>query len=346
MPSVNLLMTGAGAPGAPGIIQCLKKAEWINLLVGDADENAVGRYLHPNFVLLPKASDPAFLPRVFEICLDKKIDLILPLVTRELFPFAAAKKEFAARGIQVLVSDEEPLGLANNKAACYQFLKSKNIAVPAFEVVHSVGAFESAAKALGFPKQSFCFKPAVSNGSRGFRIVQDHLDEADLLFHQKPYQTFISYENALRVLSQKAFPDLLVTAYLPGDEYSVDCIAENGKAAIVVPRLRKKMVNGISIQGEFIEDQAIIQYCRDIIQAIGLHGNIGIQLKKNQNDEPLLLEINPRVQGTIVAGLGANINLPLLAVQQEIGIPIEPSRIDIRWGTKFWRYWSEVYTNV
>jgi phosphoesterase RecJ-like protein len=28
--TINVLMTGAGAPGAPGIIECLKQASWIN----------------------------------------------------------------------------------------------------------------------------------------------------------------------------------------------------------------------------------------------------------------------------------------------------------------------------
>jgi len=49
------------------------------------------------------------------------------------------------------------------------------------------------------------------------------------------------------------------------------------------------------------------------------------------------------VQGTIVAGLGAGINLPLLAVKQEMGIPIDIPEMQPAWGTSFTRYWSEVY---
>ena len=45
----------------------------------------------------------------------------------------------------------------------------------------------------------------------------------------------------------------------------------------------------------------------------------------------------------MVTGLGAGINLPLLAVQRELGMAIEPNKKDIRWGTSFMRYWKKVY---
>ena len=57
----------------------------------------------------------------------------------------------------------------------------------------------------------------------------------------------------------------------------------------------------------------------------------------------MIIEINPRVQGTIVAGLGAGVNLPLLAVKQELNLPISEEELQVKWGTKFSRYWNEVF---
>ena len=98
-----------------------------------------------------------------------------------------------------------------------------------------------------------------------------------------------------------------------------------------------------SQQGEFVQDEFIIEHCRRILQALQLHGNIGIQVKRNAAGEALLLEINPRVQGTIVAGLGAGINLPLLAVKQALDLPTAQDELQVKWGTKFSRYWTEVF---
>lgn len=336
-------MTGGGAPGAPGIIKCLLQADWINLLVGDADEEATGRYLHPAFVQLPKATEEHYIKEVLRVCRQHDIQVILPLVTRELFPLSKAKDDFAAQGLKVMVSSYEAIERANNKAACYQFLQQQGIPVQRFHIANTTEDFIHAAYELGHPQQDFCFKPSVSNGSRGFRIVSDSIDESSQLFDQKPYNTYIAYPIALSILSAKPFPQLLVTEHLPGEEYSVDCLAQEGKAHLVVPRLRTRMVNGISVKGTFVKDEAIIEYCTRIIEAIGLHGNIGIQVKKRASGEPLLLEINPRVQGTIVAGLGAGVNLPLLAIRQELGMRIEQHELDVRWGTQFSRYWTEIF---
>ena len=123
----------------------------------------------------------------------------------------------------------------------------------------------------------------------------------------------------------------------------MDCLAFHGEARLILPRLRKKMVNGISVQGEFVQDEFIIEHCRRILKALQLHGNIGIQVKRKAAGEALLLEINPRVQGTIVAGLGAGINLPLLAVKQALDLPTAQDELQVKWGTKFSRYWTEVF---
>lgn len=342
-PKIKILMTGAGAPGAAGIIRCLLSAEWVDLTIADADSEAVGRYLHPQFVSIPPASDPGFTEALLDICRQLQIQLLLPLVTRELFHLSVHRKRFLELGTRVLVSSAEAIGIANNKSLCYHYLAGKGIPVPRFRVVHDTESFIHAAFELGHPQRSFCFKPSVSNGSRGFRIVSDSINESELLFNQKPYQTYITYPHALKILSSQAFPELLVSEYLPGEEYSVDCLAHEGRMILAVPRIRTKMINGISVQGRFVHDEAIIHYCKQIIETIGLHGNIGIQVKRSETGEPLLLEINPRVQGTIVAGLGAGVNLPLLAVKQELDLTIAEEELAVKWGTRFSRYWSEIF---
>ena len=340
---VTILMTGAGAPGAAGILRCLKAGTGFDIVLADADPNAVGRWLHPEFELIPFAQDINFINQLLEVCTRRKIRILLPLVTKELVLLARHKKEFEDIGTSVLVSKVDSLEIANNKTRLYQFLEWREIALPKYRIVERADQFEKAVEELGFPKKTVCFKPSVSNGSRGFRIVANDRDEHDLLFNEKPNSTYISLEDAMRILALKPFPELLVSEYLPGEEYSVDCLASHGAVKLVLPRLRNKMINGISVQGEFVHDQEIISYCSSIIKALQLHGNIGIQVKRSETGSFLLLEINPRVQGTIVAGIGAGINLPLLAVKQELQMPVAEEELRVKWGTKFSRFWNEVF---
>lgn len=336
-------MTGAGAPGAAGIFKCLVQDEHINIVGADANENAVGRYLVGEFETIPRADAEGFIDSLLSICRRRSIHALLPLVTRELIPLSNRMDDFAAIGTRVLTMPVEVLQIANDKSRLYEFLNELGIALPAFRIVRTVDDFEKAVAWLGYPAKPVCFKPSRSNGSRGFRIISKNIDAAQLLFEEKPNSTFMTYEDAIRILQLKPFPELLVSAFLPGDEFSVDCLADDGKAVLVVPRLREKMINGISVEGRFVNDTVIIDYCRLIIDALGLDGNVGIQLRRDEEGRPLLLEINPRLQGTTSACLGAGINLPLLGIRQALGMPILPEELQVKWGTRFSRYWNEVF---
>ncbi len=339
----KLLMTGGGAPGAPGILKCLKKSDELDITLCDANPNATGRFLNDKFFTVPKADEKNFIEVILSESIKRNIEVIVPLVTRELFHFARHKEEFRAKGIAVLVSDQGALETANNKSSLYEFLKKKNIPVPAFRVVKNIDEFKTAVRDLGYPNKKVCFKPSVSNGSRGFRVIDESVDAYTLLFNYKPNSTYIGYDEIVEILSSQTFPELLVSEYLPGEEYSIDCLADNGKCLIAVPRLRSKMNNGISVEGEFIRNERVIDYSKKIIEAIGLDGNIGIQVKGSNSGELLILEINPRLQGTVVAALGAGVNLPLLAVKKALKMKIEPDEMKVRWGTKFSRYYEEVF---
>ncbi|HVE61179.1 MAG TPA: hypothetical protein VNA26_05140, partial [Chitinophagaceae bacterium] len=104
--SVNILMTGAGAPGAAGIIKCLQQ-NWINLTVADADTIAIGKFLNKDFVQIPKATDNSFIEDLLVVCQKKDIQIILPLVTKELLTLAVNKQVFEKAAIEILISSKE-----------------------------------------------------------------------------------------------------------------------------------------------------------------------------------------------------------------------------------------------
>lgn len=336
-------MTGGGAPGAPGILKCLQSNPLFHIITADANPEAVGRYLNAEFEKVPFASDENFIDVLLHICRKRNIHIVLPLVTKELVRLSQRKNDFDLAGTKLLVSETEGLEIANNKSRLYQFLEWRGIKVPAYRIVESVDQFTDAIKELGYPNRAVCFKPSISNGSRGFRILDPKVNEYDLLFNQKPGNCYMQLSEAVRVLSSQTFPELLVSEFLPGEEFSVDCLANHGEPKLVFPRVRRKMVNGISVEGQFVKNKEVIDYCSQIISALKLHGNIGIQVRRSGEGQCLILEINPRVQGTVVAALGAGVNLPALAIKQELGLSIHDGEMDLTWGTKFSRFWNEVF---
>lgn len=334
-------MTGAGAPGGPGIIKALKQGT-VDLYTGDCNPVASGRFLSEKFIELPKAGSNEFIPFILQFCLQNGIEVIFPLVTSELFKLAQHKQTFLDNGIKILVSDYGSLSIANDKGKLYTHLYQQGISVPSFQIISTVEGLQDAATKLGYPQKPVCIKPTVSNGSRGVRILQENVDEFDLLFHYKPNNLYATLDKITQILKNKRFPELLVSDYLPGDEYTIDTIVQKGIPKLILPRIRTKMNSGISVQGTFIKQDEIIAYCDDILRSLHLSGPIGLQVKADRNGKFKLLEINPRIQGTSVAAMGMGINLPVLAVMQEF-TEFQLDQTEIEWGKSFVRYYEELF---
>ena len=225
---VKVLMTGAGAPGAAGIIRCLSVDSNIELHVADANPDAIGRFLCARFVQIPRAKENGFIAAIISYCKKNSIHVVFPLVTLELFQFSCHYEKFENEGIKVIVSSYESLNIANNKSSLLKHLKSRGIPTPDFEVVSSgdLTGFSRAVGKLGYPSKPIVVKPSVSNGSRGVRILNASIDRFDLLFNYKPDNLYIDYNDYLKIIQDREFPELLVSEYLPGKEYTIDTIVD------------------------------------------------------------------------------------------------------------------------
>ena len=74
---------------------------------------------------------------------------------------------------------------------------------------------------------------------------------------------------------------------------------------------------------------------------MNLDYNINIQMRYSSDGIPKMVEINPRVSGTIVLCTAAGANMPYLGVKLALGESIPP--VDPEYGTRMIRYWEEVF---
>ena len=342
---LTILITGVGAPGAPSIIKALRnngerKIKFIGI---DINLNASGSQLVDNFYVGPKYNSPNFIREIIQICNKTGANIIIPLVTKELNIFSSGIKQFVNKKIIVCVMPEPMMSLSNNKADLLKKIKFYNISTPQFYIANDVDSFIQAVKQLGFPNNPICFKPAESNGSRGFRILDPNMDRSEILFKQKPNSTYADYEDILKILrNAKEIPELIVMEFLPNDEYSVDMLVDRGTILYNIPRKRLLINNGISTTCITEKNDDIIEYCNAIAKCISLHGNIGIQVKLDKNNKPKILEINPRLQGSVINCVAAGVNLPYLGIKLFLGEDIPADKYGWE-GIKMVRKWDEVY---
>lgn len=340
--TVTVLLTGAGAPGASGIIRSLRlpRDRTLRLVGVDMDPDAYGFTLTDAADTVPAGTDNDYVPRIRDIVSTEDVDVVLPLTTAELLPLARDRDTIDA---EVMVSARDALAVANDKAKLYEFLTAEGFAsAPTFYKVETRSEFVEAVRALGYPGEPVCFKPPVASGMRGFRVLEEGGDRLERLLGDKPDSTITTLDDILPVLSSaETFPPLVVMEYLPGTEYSVDVLCRESEVAPVIPRSRATTRAGITFAGTVTQDTQLIEQARAICDELNLRYNVNLQFKLDAEGTPKLIEINPRVSGTIIMCVGAGANLPYLGVTHALGESVPDP--EIAWGTEMVRYWQEVF---
>jgi len=350
MDSVTVFITGAGAPGTYGIIKSLRmgakqEGRKLRIVTADMNPDSYGYHLADNGYPIPRGDSPDFIPKLLEICRKEKPSVLFSWVDPELLPLSKAKKEFESLGTKVALSSSEAIEAGQNKRRCYEMFRKDGIS-PEFRIARSSAEFRKAVKELGFPKKPVCFKPSVSYGMRGFRILRPSASRGEILFREKPDSAVADFEVIMGTLMEhekkQGLPELLVMEYLEGKEYTVDMLLERGRPVVTIPRVRAATKQGISTMAVVERNREVIEKSELVAKRLGLDYNANIQFKYGK-DGAKLIEVQPRLAGTTVACVGAGANLPYLALKIALGEKIQAPQV--KWGTVMKRFWEEVYTD-
>jgi hypothetical protein len=142
-------------------------------------------------------------------------------------------------------------------------------------------------------------KPNKGYGSRDSYLIKNIID-------------FSYYKNKYNL------KDFVICEYLPGDEFTVDCLSLEDKLLICNPRKRIRTIQGISVNTEVVLDKIIIDNClsigNSIVNILNIKGAWFFQVKFNSNGLLCLLEIAPRIPGAMCLTRNLGVNLPLLSI--------------------------------
>lgn len=214
---------------------------------------------------------------------------------------------FDEGGTKVLAAaDADQLGLLDDKAAFYESARSSGLRVPDFEKVDDLPGFERAQERLSRAGLKVCFKPNRSAGGVGFRVIDDSRNDFDNLLAGDATRISSGFCRSLLPVD-KRFRDLLVMEYLPGPEYSIDCLAQHGRLLRAVVRRKPHRSGG----AQLLEDAPDLwEIARRLAHQHALHFAFNIQIRMAGDSAPALLEINPRFSGGIHLAAFSGLNLP------------------------------------
>jgi carbamoyl-phosphate synthase large subunit len=310
---ITVLVTASGAPGTAALLRGLREngERELRLVGTDMSERSIGRRLCDAFHLVPPGSQPGFAEAVLDVCRRERVDAVLPQSSFDLPRLAAAREEFAAAGIAVLVSEPETIRRSNDKAETYAMLQRIGVRGPDFRRVTGARQVESAARELGYPQQPVCFKPVFSSGSRGFRILDPTVDRAHQLLHERPGSVAMRLEEALELLPEEGGTELLVMELATGGERTIDGIADGERIVLGHPKTREAMRAGLAMYFVTLEDRALMDVAGRVVQELEIEHFFNIQLVGEH-----VIEVNPRIS-TIV--YQEDLNLPYLGVKRALG---------------------------
>jgi carbamoyl-phosphate synthase large subunit len=309
----TVLVTAAGAPGTAALLRALREngEREVRLVGCDMSERAVGRLLCDVFETVPPGAEPTFAGAVLELCRREEVDVVLPQSSHDLQGLAAAREEFANAGVTVLVSSAETVRSANDKAECYSRLADLGVPVPSFRRARGRAAFTAAARQLGYPERPVCFKPAVSSGSRGFRVVDPGVDRARQLLHERPGNLAMRLEEVTELLPEVGGAELLVMELAEGGERTIDGIADGRRVVLGHPKTREAMRAGLAMFFRTLVDPGLMALADTIVEGLEIEHFFNIQLVGER-----VIEVNPRIS-TIV--YQEDLNLPWLGIKRALG---------------------------
>ena len=284
----NILVFPAGTEIAFEIHDALKNSKFVKLF-GATSVPCHAEFVFQNCVSgLPFVDDPALIPALNRIIDTFHIDYLYPAHDSALLLFSEERHTLHA---EVIASSEETVEICRSKNKTYRFLSGAPY-LPSF--------YLTADEIPGYP---VFIKPAVGQGSQGARIIRDraHLEEA--LSESREYT---------------------ICEYLPGEELTVDCFTDrHGSLLVVSPRSRERIRAGIAVRSRNLPvTEEIRAIAEDINRRLSFNGAWFFQVKKNSAGQFRLMEIAPRIAGTMGLTRNLGINMPLLTLYNFWGIDV------------------------
>lgn len=314
MNKVTVLITACGNAYMPGICKAIKEngEKEINLIGADMNHDDTILQMVDKYYQVPKATDPNYLDVLLDICKKEKVDVLIPIMSAELNIIAKNVGKFEAIGTRVDISNYESLMIANNKLSLFDYMLDNNLPCPKYYRVNSIEDVDKAIENIGYP---IVFKTCEGSGSRGLRIIDPEKSRFDILFNEKPNSCFTTLKEFKETLLEGDMPKMLAMEYLPGKEYTVDLLADNGKVLYCLCRRGLNVQTSIILDGIVEDKPEIVKMCSKVAEILKLNGNIGFDVKEKEDGTPLIMECNPRATAGVAEFVASGVNLLYLCIK-------------------------------
>jgi hypothetical protein len=245
-----------------------------------------GRYVYKNYITVPSVNSPLFITELNIIIDQNHIDFVIPAHDSAVLYMAEKQDEIKAT---VITSCAETCHVCRSKKMTYELLEGL---IPTPKLYTLTGK-------INFP---VFLKPDTGQGGKG---------------------TFKANTKEEIEFYIKKDPKLLLLEYLPGKEYTVDCFTDkNGALLFAEGRERKRIKDGISVNSRPEVDARFQEMAEIINRTLLFRGVWFYQVKERLNGEFVLMEIAPRIAGTMSLYRADGVNFAQLSLFDRMGFDV------------------------
>ena len=290
----NILVFPGGTEIGLEIQKSLQYCKEINLYSAGSDVSNHASYVFKNHFILPDIYQPNWINSLNDIIDWYKIDYIFPAYDDIIVALVQNSDKINSK---IISSPLETCLICRSKSKTYEKFAGL-LPVPT--------VFKKPSDVTSFP---VFVKPDKGQGSQdSFKVENSKTLEVHL-------QNYSNHSN------------LLIMEYLPGKEFTIDCFSDRRKGLLFCNgRERIRTKSGISMNSKPVDNKTFLEIRKiaDIISAqLVFHGAWFFQLKMSKDGSLKLLEMAPRISGTMAISRVLGVNFPLLSIYESEGLNIE-----------------------
>jgi carbamoyl-phosphate synthase large subunit len=281
-------------------------------IASDLDRLAPALYHADHMALVPRVTDPGYLPALAALVAEHEIKLVVPVTDIDQSILARHRAELAPA--LLLAPPYDVCATMADKYVAHVFFEEHGIPSPRTWLPDEVPADA---------RYPLLVKIREGFGSRHIYRAGD-VSELDFFLRHTPVESMVQ--------------ELCV-----GEEFSVDVFCDlEGRCLNAIARTMIQSKGGESIKGTSVHDAELIELARQVAETVGIVGPACVQCFREPDGSLPVTDVNPRFGGAFPLPLAAGSRYPELALALANGERPEPMVGDYRAGVSMTRFYAEV----
>ena len=259
---------------------------------------------HCRLILVPSMAKEMEYARAVEKIVKKgKFDVLFPIFEWSLMPISKNRQKIA-RYVKLPIASHESIVKCYDKLLTLKLAMDKDIPIPKTYFVRNSSELKKVAKEIDYPAVVKPRWSVVWKGEKAFYRRGGLVNS--------PTELIAAYHSI-----HKHFPFPLIQEYVPGINYSVAALYNDGKprafCCIKVYRAWPPTGGNSCFRESVVLEPEMRSFCEKLLKALDWHGIAEVEFRLDSRDNlPKLMEINPRFWGSLCVAVKAGVDFPYL----------------------------------